>query len=104
MEAQKAFFIGQLAAANRHGDAVFLTWAPHNRFDRPSGESEMLVPPVVLTLNDDHGMARYVITRLADGILTVEYESTFHHQSFGKDLVTTDRGSFPVRWQEVNRR
>jgi hypothetical protein len=47
---------------------------------------------------DEHAHVTYTIARIdTDGVL-VEYESTFDHRSFGKNLITQDNGSFKLDW------
>ena len=45
---------------------------------------------------DEHASARFVVRAIDDEGITVEYESSFDHHSFGKDLITRDIGQF--RW------
>lgn len=46
----------------------------------------------VFVLPDHHGSVKFVLKNIYFGGADFEYESTFDHRSFGKNLLTVDRG------------
>jgi hypothetical protein len=65
-----------------------------------STDAETRVVPIghKLTFPDDHGRKVYTITDIHSDGIVIEYESTFDHRSFGKDLVERDTGTFELSW------
>ena len=48
------------------------------------------------TAPDHHTSTEFVYVGLRDNSVVLEYEQTFDHQSFGKNLITIDRGEILV--------
>ncbi|MBT7952642.1 MAG: hypothetical protein HN764_13520 [Gammaproteobacteria bacterium] len=49
---------------------------------------------------DDHGSTEYQLVKIGDKSVTIRYKSEFNHNSFGKNLITIDEGTFEAAYKE----
>ena len=50
---------------------------------------------------DHHAAVRLWVRQIDDDGVVVEYESRFNHISFGKNLITIDRGTVRLPWESA---
>ena len=66
----------------------------------PPGSREFdLVPGQSFVQQDHHSRIRYRVVAIQPSTVLLEYDSEFSHLSFGKNLVTKDKGSFEVSYK-----
>lgn len=67
-------------------------------FGSPDAETHTVPIGHKFTFPDDHGSNVYTIRSFQDDGMVIEYESTFYHQSFGKNIIEKDKGTFLLPW------
>lgn len=67
-------------------------------FQSPVAQSHTVPAGYKLAFPDDHGHWIYTIARIESDGVVIEYESSFDHRSFGKNLITRDKGTFKLPW------
>lgn len=67
-------------------------------FQSPDVETHTVPLGYKITFPDQHGSKVYTIARIRDDGVLFEYESTFDHRSFRKNLIERDTGTFLLLW------
>ena len=58
-----------------------------------------LAPGQSFVQQDHHSRTSYKVAAINPSTVVLDYESEFSHVSFGKDLITKDKGSFEVSYK-----
>ena len=45
---------------------------------------------------DEHSFTKYLLKEVGPNAVTIQYESSFDHRSFGPDKITIDKGTFSL--------
>lgn len=67
-------------------------------FDSPDVQTRTVPVGHKIEFPDDHGHWTYTIAKVQNDGVVIEYESSFDHRSFGKNLISRDSGSFKLAW------
>lgn len=89
------FLKSRLVAVMPEGNRVVLTGTI---FQSPDLQAHVVNAGFQFAFPDDHGQTTYTITRIKRDGIVVGYKSTFDHRSFGRKLVTSDKGELELQW------
>ena len=89
------FLSSRIVALQREKEGIKITGRV---FQTPNAETRVVAVGYKITHTDDHGSTSYTVSKITDEGVIFQYESSFHHQSFGKNLITIDQGTFPLQW------
>jgi hypothetical protein len=78
------------------GDSVVAIYG--RKSDDPKRTTEKWTNGFIITMLDHHASATYTIDSIEESGVTLSYETSFDHRSFGKNLITKDRGTFRLPW------
>lgn len=92
-------FESSLLSLQRERESVVAVYG--RRSDLPRRRTERWTTGFTIRRPDDHGSITYTIDAIdAEGV-DLSYESSFSHVSFGRNLVSRDRGTFRLPWLSV---
>lgn len=83
------WFQQKLFSLTRDGDAVIAVY---------ENNMERWTKGFVITHPDDHGFTSYIIEEFEETGVKLSYKTTFDHRSFGKNLISRDKGTFTIPW------
>ena len=89
------FLSSRLIALQREKEGIKITGTV---FQTPNAETRVVAVGYKITHPDDHGSTSYTVSKITDEGVVFQYESSFSHQSFGKNLITIDQGTFLLQW------
>ncbi|KKL96104.1 hypothetical protein LCGC14_1847800 [marine sediment metagenome] len=89
------FLKSRLVAVMPEGNGAVLTGTI---FGSPDLQTHVVNAGFQFTFPDDHGLTTYTIIRIERDGIVVGYKSTFDHRSFGRNLVTSDKGELELQW------
>jgi hypothetical protein len=89
------FLKARITELQREGDSVRLTGKV---FDTIEPQTKVLPVGHTFAFPDEHGPKSYTIASISNKGVVFQYESSFDHRSFGKNLIETDEGSFLLEW------
>ena len=93
-----AFLKSHLVSVAKNSDKVHLVtdgkiWAR---------EIDLTIGQKLNSSPDHHGSFFYAVKDIAKSGVLVEYETQFDHRSFGKDLITIDKGEFEIGYGAIH--
>lgn len=89
-------FESSLLSLQRERESVVAVYG--RRSDLPRRRTERWTTGFTIRRPDDHGSITYTVDAIdAEGV-DLSYESSFSHVSFGRNLVSRDRGTFRLPW------
>lgn len=96
---KKAFALHVKSLSLQKGSAHFVT----DGFFQKAGKSDFLLSKgeTFEGQQDHHASSTFTCTGVheKDGV-GIQYQSSFDHRSFGKNLVSTDKGSLQLPWKK----
>lgn len=102
-EATRAFLDRHFTAVRRDGQNVRFVgddWFGVGASRARTGEFVVPVGGTFQGRRDHHASSRYRVDAVDDAGVTVWYESSFNHSSFGKNLITVDSGTVKLPWRD----
>lgn len=90
------WFASKLLSLQKDGESVVAVYG--RKTDDQKRRTEKWVRGFIIQCPDDHGSSSCTVDSIDQSGVILSYTNSFDHRSFGKNLISNDRGTFRLSW------